>query len=108
MHDQIAVAAASRMVRHDGRVYRLRRRITVAHVTDPLVEQHPDLWKITPVGVLPEPEQSDGEASSGADRPGARDPRATWDAYAASLGLDVDDCTSKADVIALVDAHENG
>lgn len=39
------------------------------------------------------------------DRPAANGPKATWVAYAESLGLDVPDAATRADIIALVDAH---
>lgn len=111
----VAVAAVNLRVRHDGRVYRLHRRVTIADVNDPLVVAFPDLWAVTALGVLPEDKPAFALAveqpAEPVRRPRERDARAVWEQYAVDkhgLVLEALGDLTKSALIALVDGVECG
>lgn len=84
----------------DGVVVDVRQHITTADAGSLVALAYPHLFA---------PLQVDFPAAAdSSDRPTASSTRGEWDAYAASLGLSVEDLSSKGDVIAAVEAYEAG
>ena len=114
MADVMVARQGARLV-VDGRSVRVLANRTTAHADHQVVRDYPDLWKPLPVDFPAEvgqPEQPGAPAPGvGPARPGAREARDVWDAYAAALGLNaeaVSALSNKGEVVALVDALEAG